>query len=52
MCVVSVSGDEIESEFSARALGKKMLAAGGAHKPEYYAFGGDEKVTVNELYDI
>lgn len=46
---VNVSGDSMEEDFSKKALGRKMIAAGGAHKPIRYDFGGDESVDVDSL---
>jgi len=46
---VDVSGDSLDEDFSPRALGRKMISAGGAHKPIRYDFGGGESVDVDSL---
>ncbi len=33
------------------AVGKALLAAGGAHKPVYYDFGGGEHHPLKQLYE-
>lgn len=46
---VDVSGDSMDEDFSVVALGRKMISAGGAHKPVRYDFGGGESVNVDAL---
>eukprot|EP00343_Euplotes_focardii_P005097 CAMPEP_0205808620 /NCGR_PEP_ID=MMETSP0205-20121125/12615_1 /ASSEMBLY_ACC=CAM_ASM_000278 /TAXON_ID=36767 /ORGANISM="Euplotes focardii, Strain TN1" /LENGTH=149 /DNA_ID=CAMNT_0053084563 /DNA_START=37 /DNA_END=486 /DNA_ORIENTATION=- len=38
-------------EITAQAMGKALLACGGAHKPTHYDFGGDDKIPLADLYN-
>lgn len=47
---VNVSGDELAHDFSVQELGRKLLQAGGAHKPIKYEFGAGEEIAIDALY--
>jgi len=38
-------------ELTHLAVGKALLAAGGAHKPVFYDFGGNEHLALKSIYD-
>jgi hypothetical protein len=37
------------SEITTQVIGRKLLDCGGAHKPTYYDFGGDERIDIGDI---